>query len=68
MADLLHATYWFAFHAGRWEHREWAVAVLATGADTGRIASAAVAVWAVSAQSDAVADALAPSIPPNRTS
>ena len=45
VADLLHATYWFAFHAGRWEHREWAVAVLATGADTGKIASAAVAVW-----------------------
>jgi predicted ATPase len=59
VADLLHATYWFAFHAGRWEHREWALAVLATGADTGRIANAAVAVWDVSARSDAVAEALA---------
>ena len=58
VADLLHATFWFAFHAGRWEHREWAVAVLSTGADTGRIASAAIAVWGVSAQSDAVAEAL----------
>jgi hypothetical protein len=59
VADLLHTTYWFAFHAGRWEHREWAVAVLAMGSDTGRIASAAVAVWGVSVHFDAPAEARA---------
>ena len=59
VADLLQATYWFEFHAGRREHQDWAVDVLATGTDTGQIASAAVAVWAVSAQSDAVTQALA---------
>jgi predicted ATPase/class 3 adenylate cyclase len=66
VADLLHTTYWFAFHAGRWEHREWAVAVVAADSDTGRIANAAVAVWGVSVHFDAPAEtraALDPSAP-----
>ena len=46
VADLLGATYWFAVHTGRWEHRDWAIAARAAGADTGRIASSAVVLWA----------------------
>ena len=42
VADLLYTTYWFAVHTGRWEHRDWAIAARAAGADTGQIASAAV--------------------------
>ena len=45
-ADLLGATYWFAVHTGRWEHRDWAIAARAAGADTGQIASSAVVLWA----------------------
>ena len=36
VADLLYTTYWFAVHTGRWEHRDWAVAARAAGADTGQ--------------------------------
>ena len=60
VADLLYTTYWFAVHTGRWEHRDWAIAARAAGADTGQIASAAVVLWgALAGQSDTVTEALA---------
>ena len=49
----------YAMHTGRWEHRDWAAAARAAGADTGRIASATVVVWCSPAQSDVPPDALA---------
>ncbi len=59
VADLLYTTYWFAVHTGRWEHRDWAVAARAAGADTQQIASAAAVLWGGFAQDiDAVTDAL----------
>jgi hypothetical protein len=59
VADVLYTTYAYAMHTGRWEHRDWAVAARAAGADTGRIASAAVVRWCSPAQADVPADALA---------
>ena len=60
VADLLYTTYWFAVHTGRWEHRDWAVAARAAGADTGQIASAAVVLWGgLAADADAVTETLA---------
>ncbi len=66
VADLLYTTWDFAMHTFRWEHADWAVAARAAGADTGRIASAAVARWSAVAQSHASTDVLAaldPTVP-----
>ena len=67
IADLLYTTYWFAVHTGRWEHRDWAIAARAAGADTGRIASSAVVLWAALA-GNPTPKRSPPSIPPHRTS
>ena len=46
VADLLGATRWFAVHTGRWEHRDWAIAARAAGADTGQLSTSAIVQWA----------------------
>jgi len=59
VADVLYTTYCYAMHTGQWEHRDWAAAARAAGADTGRIASASLVAWCNPAQSDVPPDALA---------